>query len=182
MTNKELQQKIEAVLFTHGDPLSTGRLASIVGEKKASVEAALGKLKIHLAETSALRILEKDGKVQMVTSKELAPVVEKLFRSKKQEELTRASLEVLAIVAYSGPTTREEIEIIRGVNSSYILRSLQMRGLITKDSSTNQAPTYEMSFEALRELGLKDPHDLPEWNSIQEKIDQAKHSLSSQSS
>jgi segregation and condensation protein B len=80
-------------------------------------------------------------------------------------------LETLAIISYKGPMTRPEIDNIRGVNSSFIIRNLLIRGLIERDLDVKKsnAYVYKISFELLRKLGLEKIEQLPgfqEYNSI----------------
>src|SRR3990167_7881149 len=174
MSKQELDKTIEALLFVYGEALSASRIAKITGAKKQDVTLAVGILKERLVKGSGLRIIEKDGMIQLVAGREQSENIEKLFRSKKKEELSRASLEVLACIAYSGPISREEVEEIRGVNSAYIVRTLLMRGLIEETGAQNGAPLYNLSFEALRRLGLSAKEDLPDWLNIQDEIRRAK--------
>jgi len=114
-----------------------------------------------------------------VSAKEYAKTIEKLFKTEHREDLTRAALEVLAIIAYQGPVARTEIETIRGVNSAYILRNLQLRGLVKKqETPKSPIPYYELSFETLRKLGLEKQEDLPSWQAIRQEIDSVKENLS----
>jgi segregation and condensation protein B len=92
-----------------------------------------------------------------------------LFKETKRVELGRAGLEVLAIVAYSGPVSREDIERIRGVNSLYTIRALVVRGLIDEQHA-NDVVRYTLSLEALKEFGIQSPEELPSWREIQNEI------------
>ncbi len=176
MTKITLDKQLEALLFANGDPVRVSRLCSVTKKKKGEVLEALETLRARLIKESGLRLIQKDESIQLVTEKSLAPLVGTLFKTQKREELSRASLEVLAIIAYSGPVSREAIERIRGVNSVYILRSLLMRGLIDERREDTDA-TYELSFETMRELGLSSPHELPDWPTIQEEIATSQSSL-----
>jgi len=66
----------------------------------------------------------------MTTAKESSEIVEKFLKEELTGEMTRPQLETLTIIAYRGPMTKMEIEQIRGVNCSLILRNLLMRGLV----------------------------------------------------
>jgi len=104
----------------------------------------------------------------LVSAPENSKYLERLITDDLQEDLTPASLEVLAIIAYKGPISRMEIEEIRGVNSSYTLRNLLIRGLIERRGhpQDSRAYVYEVSFNFLRKLGLKSIEELPEYNSF----------------
>jgi segregation and condensation protein B len=77
-------------------------------------------------------------------------------------------LEVISIVAYRGPITRSEIEAIRGVNSSYTVRSLMLRGLMERIENPNDSRgyLYKISFDFLKKLGIDSVERLPEFETL----------------
>ena len=88
-------------------------------------------------------------------------------------DLSPASLETLAIIAYFGPVPRSRIDFLRGVNSSFTLRNLLIRGLVDRapnPSRPNQF-LYAASFETLRHLGVSSREELPEFSAIHEKLE-----------
>ena len=99
-------------------------------------------------------------------------------------ELTRPSIETLTIIAYRGPITKPEIEQIRGVNCSLILRNLLMRGLVEESESVERLqPVYAISADFLRHLGLHAISDLPDYATLHgdEKISQLLRELAEKS-
>ena len=95
------------------------------------------------------------------------------MKSEFSEELSRAAIETAAIIAYQGPITRAEIEYVRGVNSSFILRGLLMRGLVERIENPKDARSYlyRISFDFLKHLGLTKIEDLPQYQEFrQEKM------------
>ncbi|MCK4891205.1 MAG: SMC-Scp complex subunit ScpB, partial [Candidatus Pacebacteria bacterium] len=118
-----------------------------------------------------LRILIKDGKIQMVTAEENSEFVEKFLKADIEGELSRAALEVLSVVAYRGPIARSEIEEIRGVNCSFTLRHLMIRGLIERINNPKDARAYlyRISFDFLKKLGVEKVEDLPKFKELREK-------------
>ena len=130
---EKLTSQIESILFLSGEAVKISRMVKITGATKAEVENALMLLREkYVGEKSGIVILRKEDEAQMATSPENAQILEQLVKSEIQENLSRAGLEVLAIVAYRGPINRLEIEAIRGVNCSFTLRSLMMRGLLER--------------------------------------------------
>ena len=160
----ELKQKIEGALFLSGEPISAKKLASLVGVKTDQIEKALEELKKDYLERG-FRLAHKDGEWQIVTAPEISQTLEKFVQSEYSCGLSRAALEVLAIVAYKGPLTRAEIEFIRGVNSVYSLRNLMMRGLIEKKDNPKDGRShiYFISFDFLRHCGLTNISELPRY-------------------
>ena len=83
-------------------------------------------------------------------------------------------METLAIIAYKGPLTRAHIEYVRGVNSSFTLRNLVMRGLVERMENPKDARSYlyGTSFNFLKHLGVARPEDLPRFEEFKkEKIE-----------
>lgn len=179
-SKENLDKIIESLLFASGEALSISKIAKITKKSESSILKSLEDLKKRLRDGSGLRILMSKNKAQLVTGKEYAPFTEKLFKSERKEELTKAALEVLAIVAYNGPVTRGEIEVIRGVNSAFILRSLLIRGLIERVGNEGSRGLYQLSLDSLKKFGLEKQEDLPHWQQIQNEIQKVKEAFASQ--
>ncbi len=160
----ELKQKIEGVLFLSGEPISVKKLALLVSVKTDQIEEALEELKKDYL-GRGLHLAHKDGEWQIVTAPEISQTLEKFVQVEYSENLSRAALEVLAIVAYKCPLTRAEVEFIRGVNSVYSLRNLMMRGLIEKKDNPKDGRShiYSVSFDFLMHCGLTNISELPRY-------------------
>lgn len=160
----DIKQNIEGILFLHGEPISVKKIAQIIGEKPAAVLESLRALKKEYA-PRGLRLIVKDDEWQMVTAPELSAILETLIKEEYSAHLSKAALEVLAIVAYKGPLTRSEVEYIRGVNSVYSLRNLLMRGLIERRENPvdGRSHLYSVTFNFLRNFGFSDIHELPHY-------------------
>jgi len=171
-SSENLEAKLEVILFIAGDPLNYQKIAKILGVELAQIPEIVAALAERLKNSGALRIITKDEAVQLVTAPEHAELLETLVKAELREELTPAGLEVLAIVAYRGPIRRSEIEFIRGVNSSYTLRNLLLRGLIDREGSEvdGRAYQYKISFDFLKRLGLGSISELPEYEKISKAI------------
>ncbi len=157
-----LKSIIETILFVHGEPVSLEKLVKVTRAKKEDVTLALGELKKDY-EGRGLTLLEKDAEWQIGSNPENAKYVEDFVKSEFSEELSRAALETVAIVAYQGPLTRAEIEYVRGVNSSFTLRNLLLRGLIERIENPKDARSYlyRISFDFLKYLGAASVEELP---------------------
>lgn len=163
-----LQTQLEAILFVASKPLSYKSLASAAGVNLSDIESSL-RLIIEKFNTpdSGIHVLESDGMVQMTTNPEEADAIEKFVEKEIKSELTRAQLETLTVIAYRGPITRPEIEQIRGVNCALILRNLMMRSLVEENTGVDDlVPSYVLSIDALRVLGLGSVRDLPEYDAL----------------
>jgi segregation and condensation protein B len=158
-----LKQTIEALLFVSDRPLTKGDLAKMANAKKEEVEVALMELKNDCLNNSrGLVVLERDEKIQFSTAPETSTPVKEFLDFEVKEDLTPAALETLSVVAYRGPILKEEIDNIRGVNCSVILRHLMVKGLID-EKSEGERKTYSISFDLLRWVGCKNENDLPSY-------------------
>jgi len=163
-----LEAKIEAILFASAKPFSVRKLADLTGASTKEIEAALDAMKQALDEAESGVMLQKNGpEFELVTRPEAAEVVEQVVKAEAQGELTRPSLEALTILAYRGPLTRPELEQVRGVQSSMILRNLMLRGLVEEREDTRLGqPIYAVTFEFLNHLGVSSVEDLPDYESL----------------
>lgn len=163
---------IESLLFTAGHPLATKKLAEVLSiEDEKISEAEVEKLLKDLAgdyenNSRGLRLVFLDNKVQMAAAPDSIEAVKNLVKSDFEEDLSSAALEVLSVIAYRGPLSRIEIENLRGVNCSFILQSLGLRGLIEKKNNPQDGRSYiyNVTFDFLKYLGLTKLEDLPNYN------------------
>ena len=162
MTN--LKSIIETILFVHGEPLALEKLVKITKAKKEIILEAFAELKKD-GEGRGLVILEKGEQYQLGSNPQNTKYIEDLVKNEFSEELSRAAVETIAIIAYKGPLTRIEIEYARGVNSSFTLRNLLMRGLVERIENPKDARSYlyKVSFDFLKHLGIAKMEDLPQY-------------------
>lgn len=163
---------LESLIFVSGEPVSFKKLEKTIGEDKEKLKLAAGALaKKYEDEKRGLRILIKDGRVQMVTSKENSKYLDLFLQSDLQDNLSQAALETLAIVAYRSPISRAGVEEIRGVNCSFTLRQLLIRGLVERISNPHDARAYlyRVSFDFLKRLGVKNIQELPDFGELNKK-------------
>ena len=168
MDLEKLKSKIESILFISGEPVKISRLVKVTGAKKPEVENALMMLENEYSTGRGMVILKKEDEAQLATSPENSEIVSELVKSEIQENLSRAALEVLSIVAYRGPMTRVAVESIRGVNCSFTVRALLMRGLLERieNPEDSRSYLYKISFDFLKKLGLSKIEDLPDFETL----------------
>ncbi len=160
----QVQKKIEALLLISVKPLSIKVLQELVGaKKKEEVTDALEVLmKKHNIQDSGIAIARLEDKVHMTTSPDVASLIAEFLKDEMTGELTPASLETLTVVAYRGPITKTELEMIRGVNCTLILKNLLMRGLIEEKKDKDELLSmYQVTFDFLKYLGLQEVTQLP---------------------
>jgi len=176
MNEEKLKSILESLLFVSGEPIKISRLARISGVGKNEIEESLDAIeKDYKEQNKGLRIVKKGDSVQLATNPENAEFVSQLVSGEMSSELSKSALETLSVAAYRGPVTRIQIEAIRGVNCSYVLRSLLMRGLVErKESSDIRGYLYEISFDFLKILGIQNPKEFPDWESLSrnEKVEE----------
>lgn len=163
---------LEAMLFVSGSPVTVSRLAKALDVSEDRVRDLIFQLRSKYAAGSGLSLIEIGDEVQLGTAAETTAFVKKFVKEEFSEELTPAVLETLAIIAYRGPITRSEIDFIRGVNSTYILRTLLIRGLISRESDPKRQNVwlYRPSFDLLRFLGVVSAAELPDYETLSKKL------------
>lgn len=157
---------LEALLFVYGEPLPLKRAAKMLQISMDEVQTAAEKLDEHLKSSdSGLKILMDGENLQLVTLPEFSSILESFIKDEFKEELTPASLETLSLVSYLGPISRSQIEYLRGVNSSFTLRNLQIRGLIERllHREKSNVYLYKTSLDFLKYLGLSRIEELPQY-------------------
>ncbi|MCP6719794.1 MAG: SMC-Scp complex subunit ScpB [Patescibacteria group bacterium] len=165
--NPKKSAELEALLFHYGEPITVKKIAKLLKIKEVECGKLLDGLEQELKQNSArgLMLLRQETRVQLVTKPDLKNINESLIREEFREELSPASLETLSIIAYLGPIPRLMIDYVRGVNSSFILRGLLMRGLIERETDPKKKNVYEyrVSFNFLGHIGLSKQEELPEY-------------------
>lgn len=166
LQGRELPAIIEAVLFVSGEPVSVARLASVIGTvSKAEVEGALKALQEQLAHDSrGIQLVKVAGGYRLVTKPDYAPWMKRLDKAKAAQKLSRSALESLAIIAYKQPLVRAEIEEIRGVETSGVLRTLLERKLVRivgRKEVPGRPIMYGTTKYFLEHFGLEDLSQLP---------------------
>jgi segregation and condensation protein B len=165
--NNNTVAALEALLFYYGEPLDVKKISKLLGIKEGECVALIDELTVKLSadDKSGLLLLKHGDLYQLATKPDLAWLGQKLIQEEFKEELTPAALETLSIIAYLGPVARSTVDYIRGVNSSFILRALLVRGLVTRhfQEARKNAFEYKVSFDFLKHLGLSRIEDLPEF-------------------
>jgi segregation and condensation protein B len=162
-----LEQKIEAILFYKNEPLEIKKLSKLVEKEEREVREALKNLAGAL-QGRGICLLETETEVSLVTAPEMKDVIGQIARDEMSREIGKAGLETLAIILYNGPISRREVDYIRGVNSTFILRNLCVRGLIERelDPKDQRIFRYKSSLSLLAHLGIKRIEELPEFESF----------------
>jgi segregation and condensation protein B len=165
-----LDVMIEAVLFYKAAPQKISHLRNLFKvENDADWATALLHLRTRLS-VGALRLIETENDLALATAPELSTFVEAMQKAEQKSDIGKAGAETLAIILYKEPITRAEIDRIRGVNSTFILRNLMMKGLIERKTSGN-TNLFSITPALLAHLGIEKKGDLPEFSNFMSAID-----------
>lgn len=166
---------IEFFLFASPKPVSLDQLKAMAGDmEEAEIKEAISWLQDNFYCTGrALQICEVGGGYQICTRPELHPLIKQMSNYHVRHRLSRAALEVLAIVAYKQPTTRYDIDDIRGVNSVFVLRKLYKQKLVRivgRKDCIGHPILYGTGKGFLEYFGLKKFDQLPKETELREII------------
>lgn len=156
---------LEALLFVADGPVEVSQLAKTLAVASEVIYNGVQQLDQEYMRTGrGLRVQEYNGKFQLVTRPAFAPLIETFLNLDLTTRLSAPALETLAIVAYRQPVTRAQIEAVRGVDSSAILRSLVQRGLIQENGRLEGAGRpilYSVTENFMHHFGLTGLNELP---------------------
>ncbi len=154
---------LESVLFVASGPVSMQRLARTLDMTPAAVRSLLQTLD-EANRDRGIRLQWSGNDVQLTTAPQASEVIERFLGLEVTTRLSQAALEVLAIVAYLQPTTRPEIDDVRGVNSDGALRTLLSKGMIEevgRMDTPGRPILYGTTPEFLQQFGFASLHELP---------------------
>lgn len=161
-----LRQVIESILFAAGEPISAVRLRRLLPEAKpAAIREELLALQGDLAsQARGFTLVEENGGYRLLTRMEFAPYVSRLRGNKRRIRLSKAAFETLAVIAYRQPVRRADLDAIRGVQSSAIVKNLLEWNLVKvvgQDEGIGKALLFGTTVEFLDQFGLASLGDLP---------------------
>jgi len=171
---------IEALIFASDEPIQPKEIVKAIkeidggdvsiteGEINSAVDALNEK---YTEKESAFKIIRIANGLTFATKPEYAKYVGYLSTEKSKRRLSQAALETLAIIAYKQPITKPEIEMIRGVNSDYMLNTLLEKKLVTiqgRAETIGRPLLYATTDEFLKYFGLNNLNDLPKPREIEE--------------
>ena len=166
MNPLELKGALEAIVYAADEPATLDQIASAVGEEKTAVRAALDEMIVsYVVEDRGVEIRAVAGGYKMYTKPQHHDVVRRFIKSLRPPlRLTMPALETLAVIAYRGPVTGPEIQEIRGVNVSGVVKTLLEKRLIVtagRKAVIGRPIMYRTSKEFLMRFGLSDLGELP---------------------
>lgn len=170
-----IKYAIEGILFAAGEPVKAAKLAVVLDTDIAAVHTAVAELKDEYnLNKRGFNIIDINEGYQICSRPEYYAYIQEILGEQRNQPLSNAAMEALAIIAYKQPITRGMIEKIRGVNSDGCVNRLYERGLIDECGRLD-APgrpiLYKTTDTFLRCFGISTPKDLPEIDFKQMGID-----------
>ncbi|MFA5000955.1 MAG: SMC-Scp complex subunit ScpB [Candidatus Paceibacterota bacterium] len=167
-----LEAKIEAILFYKAEAVTISQLVKWLAVPIPEIETGLANLAEQLNERG-VRLIQTGEEIMLGTASEASPLIEQITKDELAKDLGKAALETLTLIIYEGPLSRAEIDYVRGVNSSFILRHLLVRGLVEREIDKKDARRfiYRPTLDLLRHLGIEKLEDLPEYEIVKKQVD-----------
>ncbi len=175
MHTELLQPAIEAVLFMNHKPVSLAKLQELINPELEMEEyrTAISNLQsTYMSEERGIEVVEVANGFQFRTKPDYKEIIQRMYQA-APTKLTNAMLEVLAITAYNQPVTREQIDKVRGVDSSHLVRALldkKMLRIAGKSEEVGKPMLYGTTKEFLELFGLRDLNALPSLREIEEML------------
>jgi segregation and condensation protein B len=167
LTIEEKKRILEAVLFAAGHPVTFKKLAEVIGIGEKEVAALVAQYATEYESCGlprGIQLLQLGNACQLVTKEVFAPYIKEALGVKDGGNLSKASLETLAVIAYNQPVTRSYIDQVRGVDSAYSIGVLIDRELITEMGRMDvpgRPRLYGTTEVFLRVFGLSNISELP---------------------
>ena len=176
MQQSEISKIVEALLFAARDPLTQSQVNNVFEPDTPNLKEIVEKLnKQYSKNKNAFSINKVAGGFQLVSKKEYKHFISKLFKKSGRLKLSLAAMDSLAIIAYKQPISRYEVEAIRGVDSSGVLKTLLNHELIKikgRDAGPGRPLLYKTTNRFLEYFGLNRISDMPKLKEISELIDE----------
>ncbi len=163
MDLKELENKIEAVLFASGEPVEQDKLCEQLGIMPKDLDRLVHSLGDRL-ENTALMVLRLGTAYQMTTRPQYGESIKTVLAANRNTALSAAAMEVLAVIAYNQPVTKSFIEQVRGVDSAGVVANLVSKSLV-EEAGRLELPgrpiAYKTTAHFLRCFGMDSLDSLP---------------------
>ena len=161
------ESKLEALLFSRGEPIALPALAKLLKCSDTEARDTVAALAESLKGRGVTLVEAADG-VELRTSPETAQFLESVRKEELERPLGKSAMETLAIILYKKQVARSEIDYIRGVNSTFMLRALLIRGLVERveNPGDKRSFLYRPTVELLSHLGIRSLEELPEYATV----------------
>ena len=165
MEREEIKSIVENVLLAADQPINASELSKIFldGTDKNALHSILEELKVEYNSRN-LQVMEVADGFQLCTRHEYNDYIRKYLKLDRSTRLSQPSLDTLSIIAYKQPLTRQEVDNIRGVDSSGVIKTLLEKKVIGpagRKKVPGRPIMYRTTQKFLEYFGLKDLSDLP---------------------
>lgn len=176
-----LENIIESVLFVAGDPIAISDLCVKFNVDKKEINKAIDKLKARYDGNSGIKLMIFNNKLQFSSNPDYVDYIAAVLNPIRQRNLTKATLETAAIIAYKQPITRTEIEETRGVNSDYALNILlehKLVAIVGRKDAVGRPALFGTTDEFLKRFGIESINDLPDYDELMASIQKIRENYS----
>lgn len=172
-----LDKILEGLLFLSGDGLDKGTIMEKLQITPKQLEKAIEVLKGRYDENCGINFITYKDKLQLCANQKFADEVSLVLNPIRERQLTKATLEVMAIIAYKQPVTRLDVQDIRGINSDYAIQTLlnyKLIEVVGRKDAIGKPLLFGTTDEFLRHFGINDLTDLPDYDELLKNIEQIK--------
>jgi segregation and condensation protein B len=166
LSREDLRGALEAVLFSTGEPIPIRQLAELFEIGVHDVREVVEELRLeYVSSGRAFRVEEIAGGVQILTQAKYEPWVRRHLQSARDGRLSPAAFETLAVIAYKQPITKADLEAIRGVQCTPILKTLMDRNLVKivgREETLGKPLLYGTTKRFLESFGISSLTNLPQ--------------------
>lgn len=175
MQDSEIRKIIEALLFASPEPLTQTKVNGVFDPDTPNLKDVVAQLNLqYKKQDHAFEIKQIAGGYQLVSCQEYEHFIRRMLNKSGRLTLSPAALDSLSIIAYKQPIGRYEVEAIRGVDSSGVLKTLLNRNLIKikgRDSGPGRPLLYQTTDKFLQHFGLNRLSDMPKLKEITELME-----------
>lgn len=161
----EIPQIIEAILFVAGEPVALSDLTTALGISEIETIRAVEEMERAFdTQKRGIAVKRYGDHLRLETRAEYAPFVERMLQPVQRQSLSQTAMETLAVIAYRQPTTKGEVEQVRGVKCDYSVQSLLQKGLIKevgRKEALGRPILYATTDKFLEHFGISDIRELP---------------------
>lgn len=169
----DLENKLEALLFVSGDGVEISEIIEKWQVTDKALEKAFENLKERFNENFGIKIIKYRNKLQLCSNPTYADDISSVLNPIRERNLSKATLETIAIIAYKQPITRLDIEQIRGVNSDYAIQTLLKHNLIEvvgRKDAIGKPLLFGTTDEFLKRFDLENLDNLPNYDDLLNSI------------
>ncbi len=166
----DISNRILGILFYITEPITRDGLAKMMNVERDALDAGVEQLQSDFI-SRGIRVMTEGDVVALVTAPELTETIDTIRKEAVSRDIGKAGAETLAIVVYHGRVSRARIDAIRGVQSSAIVRSLLVRGLIERVQGEGRSPEYQVTPQLLAHIGVTKRSELMDFHEVMGALD-----------